>query len=258
MCRSHSRQILVLKNLVGKSIDFIDIISYTAYIMVYPTDIKEKMEAAYGLLGQNVISVDAFEKVRALLKGYNPALDRKLEFCSKAFNEVQKIHAGDIAVLTAETLPEQSEEQKKRKKALLFFIETIKDLQSEIKRVENEISAKDNKAWHWGRIIKFAKGPFGLITLAALVIVAGMFVLHQSTTQTAAHIRPKTSLQVIIYQDKKLPLSQLYVGHGSDCDSPHYHATNGKVTALDGSIVLDPEGCGFGRTKDVQVVAIDQ
>lgn len=228
------------------------------------SDIHKRMMAAYDLLGQDSLSFAGFENLRTLIKGIHPNLDTKLEICAKAFHSVEKLQAGDIITLSAEHLPEKSEKEKKRKKALLFFINCIKDLRSEINRVESEMNSSQNNTTdnvlRAGRIIKFAKGPFGLVTLAAFVIVVVVpFLGHKTASLSNQQITPSSSknqIQVITYQNKQLPLSQLFIGHGADCDSPHYHATAGKVTATDGTIVVDPEGCGFGKVADVKVTSI--
>lgn len=234
--------------------------------MRIPSDTHEKMMSAYQLLGQDIISIGAFEHVRVLLKGVHPKIDEKLEICSRAFATIQKIQSGDIATLSAESLPEQSEKQKKRKKAILFFVSSLKDLQSEIKRVDVEIlqmhQSKDS-LWHAGKIIKFAKGPFGLVTIIALVIVVVLLLSHKQNNGVS-NVKPtisptKAMIQAIVFNNKKIPLSQLFIGHGTDCDSAHYHAIGEiKVTALDGTVLPDPGGCGFGRVKDVQVITVLQ
>ena len=229
------------------------------------TDAHQKMKAASDLLGQDMLSIAAFENVRALIKGLHPVLDGKLEAASKALHTLEKLQTGDIITLSAEHLPEESEKQKKRKKALIFFINCVKDLRSEVQRLETELNSSPknttDSVLRVGRIVKFAKGPFGLVTLAALVIVIALpFLGHRpaASSRQATPTFAKNQLQVITYQGKQLPLSQLYVGHGPDCDSPHYHATTGKVTALDGSVVVDPEGCGFGKVGETKITTITQ
>jgi hypothetical protein len=234
--------------------------------MKIPQDGHVRMKSAFDLLSTPSISFSTFEQVRALIKGLHPEIDRKLEICSKALANVQKIQTGDIISLTAENLPEENEEQKKRKKFLLFFINSVKDLKNEIKRVQNEFSkgnSSQNQVKQWGGIIKYAKGPFGIITAIAIGIVIFLTAIHGKTENMklkTANLTPplKNQIQVITYNGKQIPLSQLYVGHGPDCDSPHYHATNGQVVTLDNIVVKDPEGCGFGRIKDVKVTIVEE
>lgn len=228
---------------------------------------QEKMMSAYQLLGQDILSISTFEHIRVLLKGMHPEVDKRLEICSKAFATIQKMQSGDIATLSAETLPEETDKQRKRKKAILFLISSLKDLRNEIKRVDAELSkinnSHANNAWHMGRIIQYAKGPFGFITIAAVVIVGIMIFSQKSAVY---HNPPKPTavpsgkqIQIINYNNKQIPLIQLFVGTGSDCDGPHYHAIGeATVTALDGTIVQDPGGCGFGKVKDVQVINVQQ
>src|SRR5690348_3584994 len=98
--------------------------------MKIPTDAHERLMSAFQLLQSPSISVSTFEQIRTLIKGIHSGIDEKLELCSKALSNIQKIQAGDIITLSAESLPQESEEQKKRKKIILFFITNIKDLQS--------------------------------------------------------------------------------------------------------------------------------
>jgi hypothetical protein len=226
------------------------------------SDTHKKMLSCYNLLLQKEISVASFEQIRTLLRGTHPQLDEKLDICSKALHTVQKLQNGDVISLSIEALPEESEEQKKRKKAVLFFIESVKDVQSEIQRIDKELGEKGtslrSNIWTWGRIIKFAKGPFGITTLFALFTLGIIFFLQtmqkkpsETTIQKAAQ-----TIKIIEYHNKKLPLSQLYVGYGTDCDSPHYHAKTGSVVAIDGTVIVDPENCGYGKVKDTKIIEI--
>ncbi len=243
--------------------------------MPIPSTTHQKMMSVYELLQEATISIDSFEHVHTILKGLHPKVDEKLEICSKALEKLQQLQSGDVITLSAEGLAEDTQEKRKRKKALLFFITTLKDLKSEIKRIDAEFT-KANQNGHpsiqhqltaWGRVVGFAKGPFGIVTFVALVIF-GFLLLRGYKTQgtsvvaTSAIISPTTTskdsltIQVITYNGKQIPLNQLYVGHGPDCDSPHYHATAGRVTALDGTVIPDPGNCAYGKLKNVQVTKV--
>ena len=58
-----------------------------------------------------------------------------------------------------------------------------------------------------------------------------------------------------------LPVKQLHKFKGDkkeECDAEeHWHANNGVVTATDNSEVVDPGGCGFGKTKTVAAFFIE-
>jgi hypothetical protein len=226
------------------------------------SDAHEKLESAYQLLQGGTISVSTFEHVCTILKGLHPKLDEKLDICSKALDNLQKIESGDIIALSAEGLPEDTEERKKRKKALLFFINSFKNLKSEVERIDAEFAHEgasgnpsvQSQLTASGRILGFAKGPFGIATLIALGIV-GFLILTRHPSKNTSIVSPK--VQVIMYNGKQIPVSQLYVGRGSDCDSPHYHATTGSVTATDGTVIPDPENCGYGKLKDMQVTEVE-
>lgn len=112
--------------------------------------------------------------------GINPQLDAALERCAEGLSTLDKAFHGDVISLTADNLPENTEEEKKRKKFILFFVGSWNKLKNEVARVEKELAAADNapttgeKLSGWRRIINFAKGPFGIITIVAVGIVLTM------------------------------------------------------------------------------------
>ena len=234
------------------------------------SDTHQKIMSAYHLLQEDIMSISAFENIRTIVKGIHPDIDRKLEVCSKALSKLQKIEAGDVITLSVEGFPEDTEEKKKRKKALVFFINSLKDLKSEINRVEKEFahanknarSSSQNQLNSWGKIIGFAKGPFGMITLIAVVIVGSMVLINGGKSSKIERAAPnpdsqKSTIKAIEFRGKIIPLSEVALRNGSDCDSKHYHALDHiAAKALDGTIVSDPGGCGFGKVKDVQVVEV--
>lgn len=144
-----------------------------------PKTNKEKIDAAMQLLLEETTTVSKFEKIRTLLKGINPKLDRALESCSKGIKTLKKIQAGDVIELAAANLPENTPQQKKRKKYLLLFLSSWKNLKSEVARVqklykEQSADGKTTTKEHLataGKLISSTKGPFGLITALAVVIV---------------------------------------------------------------------------------------
>src|SRR5258708_18858797 len=106
--------------------------------MRIPEDTHKRIMSAYELLQSGSISIDTFEHIRTILKGIHPGIDKKLEACSEALGKIEKIESGDLISLSTESLPEETEEQKKRKKALIFFITSVKDLKNEINRIDNQ------------------------------------------------------------------------------------------------------------------------
>jgi len=243
-------------------------------------DVKKRIEEAYKLLAQETTSLDKFESVRTLIKGLNPKLDMLLESTSKALSNIEKLKKGDIIVLSAESLPENTPEEKKRKQVLIFLINSWRQLEGEVRRMslefeqikrsnENNQAAPVHNIASAGRIVGVAKGPFGIITLLAILIV-GVLTFTNSKQETKevpkkpSQVLSETSddnvnkIQVIIVDAKKIPLSEVKVASGSDCDSDHYHAVNHiSVKALDGSIVPDPGSCGFGKVEETEIVEIE-
>jgi hypothetical protein len=218
-------------------------------------EIRKRMRAAYVLLQGKEISISTFEQCRILIKGLDPRVDKKLTICSQALEKLQKIQSGDLITLSVEMLPEESEEQQKRKKIVLTFITTLRDLRSEIKRVEKEFAKADGYETPWQQFIAHLKGPFGIVTILAVIIVG--IVLWQNRP-----IEPSppdsSTIQVIEFQGKQIPLTQLQVGKGPECDQvSHYHARNEmSVKALDGTVVADPGECGFGKVSEVKVIEL--
>jgi len=229
-----------------------------------PSNTKERIKAVYHLLTQETTTHEKLDHIKTLIHGINPRLDTKLDSLSQLFSDYEKLHNGDVIELNAEHLPEETEEEKKRKKALLLLIKSWKELRNEVERVKTELEHKNTQQGQvksFGKIIAGAKGPFGVITIVALVIAGGIFYYnsHQKNqvTPQVAGSTTNRSIQGIIAEGKKIPLSEIYIGHGTDCDSPHFHAKNHMTArALDGTIVSDPGGCGFGKAKDVAVVDI--
>lgn len=231
-------------------------------------DQRKRIEAAYKILDQDSTSFEKFESARSLIQGINPHLDKLLESCSKELSKLQKLQKGEVIELSAEQLPEETEEEKKRKRILLLFIKNYKALRSEVKRMQKELENPEDKTskeqWDTvSRIVAFAKGPFGIITAIAIIIVITVINRPQDKPQFQhpVIIAPtKTKTKVIVFNGKKIALSELIIGQGAECltdreQALHYHAKDHTMaTALDGSKVLDPGGCGFGKVKETSVI----
>ncbi|HSW48262.1 MAG TPA: hypothetical protein VLG67_04235 [Candidatus Saccharimonadales bacterium] len=230
-------------------------------------DVRERLDSALQLLDGSSTTVEKFESARILIKGINPRIDGLLTECSKHLANLNKLQANELIELSAENLPEQTEEEKKRKRTVLLLIKSFKDLRSEVERVRKELgnAGKQGKVNTAARIGIGAKGAFGLITLAAIVIVGVSFFARKNPTPQQIEnslaptvaISTKSAIQAIEFNGKKIALTELARRNGPDCDSPHYHALNHlSVTALDGSVIIDPGGCAFGKIKDVKVIEV--
>lgn len=257
------------------------------------SDKKEKIFAAHKLLTEETTSFEKFEQIRTLIRGFNPKVDKLLAEAQKAANTLKNLRESDIIQLSAENLPENTEEEKKRKKALLWFINSIKELKNEVERIKKELEQQERGeqtgAETTAQIAAAAKGPFGLLTIAAIIAVGGFILVKGKTSQSQPAIAPtptvvatatptpiptptpspqtspspKAKIKVINYNVKQIPLDQLEVRTGPDCtnspqEAPHYHAKNNQyVRATDGTVIQDPGGCAFGRQSEVQVVEIE-
>lgn len=80
-----------------------------------------------------------------------------------------------------------------------------------------------------------------------------------SITVEPAAVEEET-IAVIQYGGKYLPVDQIhtFIGDSADeCDAEeHWHANSSSVVATDGSVVVDPGNCGFGKTAETPVMEI--
>lgn len=147
---------------------------------------REKIRAALGLLMEKTTTLSKFEKIRTLISGVNPKIDKALSEISSIIKSLQKIENVEVIDLTLEALPEKTDKDKKRKKLLLLLLSSWKNLRSEVERVQSlyekagsdkEISASEH-ASILGKSFALAKGPLGLVTVAAVVIVGVASLLN--------------------------------------------------------------------------------
>lgn len=231
-------------------------------------DEKNRYLSAYKLLRGDTTTTEKFESVRDLVKGLNPKVDRLLEGCSDQIKRFENIKKGEVLELALDNLPEETEEEKKRKNSLIFFLKNYKELKSEIERIKNEIepAKNQNQVQTAGRILSGAKGPFGVITLAAIAAVVTLMFIYSNksqpaqtntSSQTPTASEQKSKVKVITYKNSKIPIDQLKISTGPDCDSPHYHAKAQSVTALDGTVIPDPGSCAYGKVNDVQTEEVE-
>lgn len=228
-------------------------------------DIKKRILAAENLLAEETTTIEKVKSIYSLLHGINPRLDTILGKSLRAVNDVEKLQKGEVIELTLTNLPEKTEEQKKRKKAIVFLINTFKDLRTEVERVRSELDnfQKENpngKAESAFKVIYSAKGILGITTIVAVLIVGALIATNALSKKDITPIASeKSKTKVIIFNGKQIPLTNLRVGKGTECDQDeHYHALDHeKALAIDGTTVYDPGGCGFGKVKDVEIVEIE-
>jgi len=147
-------------------------------------DAKARLEAAHALFVGDTTSREKISSARKLIRGIHPRLDERLKAADDAFSQYEKLDNGEYIELSAEHLPEDTEDQKKRKKALLLFIRFWKDLQGEISRVEAELYAAEinngtvDKTSFLKKVFGAAKGPVGIVTIVAV----GAAIVLQATS----------------------------------------------------------------------------
>lgn len=184
---------------------------------IYSRTHKEKIDAAYILLTEETTSFEKFEKVRLLIKGLNPKIDHTLSACSNAVKQLKKIQKGEIIDLAVEALPAKSEKDKKRRKILLLFLTSWKSLKSEVGRIQKiyqEQKGSNQSSLHGnmsaiGRIFYFAKGPLGIITALALVVVGAGAVLNNSLTTITIRNRGCAPINPVVKLPVPIPFIKL-------------------------------------------------
>ncbi|KKW12938.1 MAG: hypothetical protein UY48_C0007G0027 [Candidatus Gottesmanbacteria bacterium GW2011_GWB1_49_7] len=222
---------------------------------------SKRVQAAMDLLEKREVNRETVDSLRTLLSGINPQVDKKLALLAGEFKKLDQIQKGQVIELMVESLPEATPEQKKRKKALLLLIKFWNDLKSEISRVEAEFEKHESQGQSatrtGGNIMATARGPLGIITAIAVVIVISGIVKNQGKTPESTQPAGNT-IRVLMIQGKQVPLDQVHAVVGPECDkASHYHAKNSEVvTATDGTTIPDPGGCGYGKEADLTVVEV--
>lgn len=151
---------------------------------------REKIEAAYRLLTEETTTFGKFEKVRTLVKGFNPKIDQALAECSRVVSKLKKIQKGEVITLAAEGLGEDTPQKKKRKKALLLFLARWKTLKAEVKRVREIYQSDGTKLEKTAQVAHGAKGPWGLLTgLAVGAVAVGGVLAYLNSAAVAVAIK---------------------------------------------------------------------
>jgi hypothetical protein len=136
-------------------------------------NMAKRLAAVQEILASERVDKATFESLRKLLQGIDPKLDAVLGAAGKAFKHADQLLKGDVLELMLGNILDVTPEDKKRKKAILFFLKFWNDLKSEVARVEKEMNnARTNHTNPIGSIVSLAKGPLGIITLIAAAVVA--------------------------------------------------------------------------------------
>ncbi len=201
-------------------------------------EIKRRFQTVMEILSSGSAPIAKLRSVGGLLSGLNPRVDGILKEYDKNLGVLEQLSDGDLVTLSAERLPEGTEEEKKRKRVVLAFLRFKEELASEIARVEKEMdSAKSESGEHdasmWGRIFGAAKGPLALATVFAVVVG----VMHTTAVSVlienagCATIDARTAVPVSI-PGLKLPNGPI--------------PTNGTATAVFPPLLLTVDGTAPG------------
>lgn len=198
---------------------------------------KEKIKTGLELLCEENTTFDKITKMTGLLKGINPKVDKHLISILAVASEIKKVQSGDVLTLSAESIPDNSEEAKKRKKLLLLLTSSWKNLQGEIIRVKDlrdvasstGLTSKETLVKS-GKIMATAKGPLGVVTIIAAGIVAVTSLLESKSVEVSiknvgcAPISPVLE-QKIDFPGLKLPSSPIVSGSTDTAKLPALNLT---------------------------------
>jgi hypothetical protein len=137
-------------------------------------DAKERLLAAHTLLLEPSGSFEKFSAVKNLVRGLDPQLDSVLEHAEKELERLEQILGRHFVLLGIENLPENTEGQKKRKNAILFFWKTWNNLRAEVDRVQLELndhaSSSNPSGRNWWRVFNVLKAPLGILAVALVLV----------------------------------------------------------------------------------------
>jgi hypothetical protein len=206
--------------------------------MISGKESHRKLVAAQALLLEPLTSRQKCSEIKTLLDGLHPKLDGHLTRIEQHLSTWDKVQEGDVIQLSAEHLPEDTEEQKKRKKWLLLLIGFWRDLGNEVERVRVEMAKAESEGGSTtsnvsalGRVVRYAKGPVGIVTIAAAGIVLAMQTTAVNITienKGCATMYPSGNIPVSI-PGLKLPTEPLVSGGTSKVIIP------GLTVNVDGS-----------------------
>ncbi|MBY0539452.1 hypothetical protein K2P56_03420 [Patescibacteria group bacterium] len=145
-------------------------------------DVKKRLTAAQAVFADSSTPKEKLNSIRIILKGMHPELESHVLRAESELGKVEKVLNGEVLSLSAEAMPEGTEEEKKRKKAVLGLFAFFTQLKKEIARVEQEfdVAEKTNASGSaktpWEGIFRTVKGPMGIITIVAVGVVGALHV----------------------------------------------------------------------------------
>lgn len=176
--------------------------------------VAEKVRAAIAIMSEPELTLAKAQSILTLLSGINTKLDRLVRASTKALGTLELATSGAYIELVAEQIPETTPEEKKRKKTLLFFIQSWENLGREVLRIESLInngqSVTDSS--FWSAVLVGAKGPFAAVTLLAVVAVG----LHFTSTTISIEsdgCPPLTAERGVTLPGMVIPGEALRPGH---------------------------------------------
>jgi len=165
-------------------------------------DTKKRLSAAYGLLSESTTTLEKVRSLKSLISGISPELDKKWAELDRYISTIEHVESGEIIDLAVETLPEVTEEQKKRKKMLVLFFKYWNDLKGEVERVQKEFDSQKQSGQGssmWARIFSASKGPLAVVTVIAIGIAA--------LSATSVDITIQNNGCSTLYANSKVPIS---------------------------------------------------
>ncbi len=133
----------------------------------------KQIRAALKILSEPEISSAKLAQLRELLNNVDPQVDMLLQVCERELGTLEKVIQGDVISLAADTMPETTDEERNRKKAVVIFLKYWNQLKGEVERVRAELHSTEPSLA--SRLFGGAKGPLAIVTLVAIAVVAAFY-----------------------------------------------------------------------------------
>ena len=108
-------------------------------------EIHKRLTTATAVFSDSSSTIDRARAAVSLLVGISPRTDALCTECLRHLDTIGHIERGELTEIGVHALSEETEDQKRRKKALLLLLKGWKDLQAEVARYSRNFRTK-NKA----------------------------------------------------------------------------------------------------------------
>ena len=225
-------------------------------------DVERRIKAAQALLSESTTSLEKLRSIKTILAGINPRIDNALTECDKQLLTIERGAEGEVVDLAVDALPEDTDERKNKKKALLLFLKYWNGLKDEVARVQAEMDANQSGSQDttsmWTKIAAGAKGPIAIVTIAAVAVAGAALALDQTSVTITIENQGCPTLYAgqsgVSLPGLSLPSSPIGAGESANVTTPPFTLTADGTGS--GALVLSSVGLTYtielgGAVSDV-------